>query len=49
MVKEKEWVKKKLINPCNKCKSTDIRRIHIDPVKDIWICYKCGQAQYIKK
>lgn len=40
---------KKLQSPCPICKSKDLRRIYIDVMKDIWVCYGCGQAQYIKK
>ena len=43
------WKYNKKQDNCSKCKGTDIRRILADPIKDIWVCYDCGQAQYIKK
>ena len=43
------WKHDKKQDVCPKCKATDIRRILISETKDIWVCYKCGQAQYVKK
>ena len=49
MTENEDWKLKELINPCPRCSATDIRRIYLDPLKEIWVCYGCGQAQYIVK
>lgn len=43
----KGWITTKLIKPCPRCSNSDLRLILVDPIKEIWICYDCGQSQYI--